>query len=172
MSPPTRALLFGLLGVGILGAAVAAYLARPSVEPGSVVEAEGPMPELDGEWLNGEAIAADDLRGKVVVVNFWATWCGPCRKEQPVLQRLADAYAGRAQFIGVNFNDDQAAAREYLREFAVRYPSVVDDGPLAYAFAVPYLPATILVDRGGEMRWLLLGAQTEASLRPRIERLL
>ena len=170
MSPPARALFLGLVGLGILGGAVAAYVARPSDDPGSVIEVEGAMPALEGEWLNGGPV--EDLEGKVVVVNFWADWCGPCRKEQPVLQRLSEEYADRVQFVGVNYRDDQAKAREYIREFGVTYPSVVDDGPLGHAFGVPYLPATILVARDGEMRWLMLGAQEEGDLRPRIEELL
>jgi cytochrome c biogenesis protein CcmG/thiol:disulfide interchange protein DsbE len=108
----------------------------------------------------------------VVVVNFWADWCGPCRKEQPALQRLSDEYAGRAQFVGVNFMDDQAKALEYIREFGVTYPSVVDDGPLANRFQMPYPPTTYFVDRGGVMRYMLLGEQTEERLRGYLEELL
>jgi cytochrome c biogenesis protein CcmG/thiol:disulfide interchange protein DsbE len=163
--------LLALIPLTLLAVTVAAFYLRPSEEPGSVIEISGPMPALEGEWLNGE-LTPSSYRGKVVLVNFWGTWCGPCRREQPVLQRLSEEYAGEVQFVGVDFLDDQAAAREFIREFGVTYPSVVDDGPLGHRFGVPYAPATFLVDRSGEMRYQLLGAQAESELRERIEELL
>lgn len=171
-SPRAKLALLALIPLGILGVTVGAFALKPADEPGSVIEISGPMPALEGEWLNGEPLTPSSYRGKVTLVNFWATWCGPCRKEQPALQRLAEEYDGRVQFVGVNFRDDQASAREYVREFGVSYQSVVDDGPLANEFSVPYLPATILIDRSGEMRYLLLGAQEEPELRRYIEELL
>lgn len=89
-----------------------------------------------------------------------------------MLQRLWEEYEGRVQFVGVDFIDDEAAAREFVREFGVTYPSVVDEGPLAHQFGVPYAPATFLVDRTGRVRYLLLGAQEEPELRRYLEELL
>lgn len=164
--------LLALIPIGVLGVTLGAFYLRPSEDPGAVIELSGPMPALEGEWLNGGPLDSGDFSGKAVVVNFWGTWCGPCRKEQPVLQLLSEEYEGRVQFVGIDFRDDQAAAHEWIREFGVTYPSVVDDGPLSYEFGVPYLPATILVDRTGEMRYMLLGAQEEDDLREYLEELL
>jgi cytochrome c biogenesis protein CcmG/thiol:disulfide interchange protein DsbE len=107
------------------------------------------------------------------VVNFWASWCGPCRREQPGLQRLWQEYRDRGvQFVGVNFKDDPAAARAYVEEFGVTYPSVTDPSAvLAHRFGVPYIPTTILAEHG-EMDYRLLGAQTETTLRRYLEELL
>ena len=163
--------MLALIPLGVLALTLGAFLLKPSKEPGSVIELAEPMPALEGEWLNGELEPAD-YRGKVVLVNFWGTWCGPCRREQPILQKLSGDYAGEVQFIGVDFMDDQAAAREFIREFGVTYPSVVDDGPLAHEFGVPYAPATFLVDRAGQMRYKLLGAQEEQGLRGYLDELL
>jgi thiol-disulfide isomerase/thioredoxin len=171
-SPRVKLGLLALIPLGVLALTLGAFYLRPSDDPGSVIELSGPVPALEGAWLNGGPLERDDYEGKVVVVNFWGTWCGPCRREQPALQRLAEEYQGRVQFVGVNFRDDQAKARAYIREFRVTYPSVVDDGPLSYRFNVPYLPATILVDRTGEMRYMLLGAQEEDELRGYLEELL
>jgi cytochrome c biogenesis protein CcmG, thiol:disulfide interchange protein DsbE len=107
-------------------------------------------------------------------VNFWASWCGPCRREQPGLQRLHEGYGGRGvQFLGIDFKDDPAAAQTYLEEFGVTYPSVADpSGRLAHEFGVPYLPATIMVDPNGQMRYLMVGAQPEEVVREYVDRLL
>jgi thiol-disulfide isomerase/thioredoxin len=152
-------------------------------EPGEAVQLSDPMPALGGPVLSEEhlepsvpdgVVTQELFQGKVVVVNFWADWCGPCREEQPGLQRLWTEYRGRGvQFIGVNFKDDDAAARAYAEEFRVTYPSVEDPtGQIAHRFGVPYLPATILVDRDGRMRYLLPGAQSEARLRGYLQELL
>ncbi len=171
-SPRAKLAMLGLIPLGLLALIFVAAQLRPPDDPGAVIEVSGPMPDLGDEWLSGEGLSADAFRDKVVVVNFWGSWCGPCRKEQPVLQRLSEEYEGSVQFVGVDFIDDQAAAREFVREFGVTYPSVVDEGPLAHRFGVPYAPATILVDRRGEMRYQLLGAQEEDDLRGYLEELL
>ena len=146
---------------------------RPSDEPGAVVELSGRMPRLEGAALEGSPVTPDLYRGKVVVVNFWASWCGPCRREQPGLQRLSEEYDGRVQFVGVNHTDGAPQAKEYAREFGVTYPSLFDPaGRVAYDFEIPYLPATVLADGSGELRYRLLGAQPEDEVRGYLEELL
>ena len=170
-SPRTKLWLIVLAVVGVVGGLWLVTAMRPSDDPGDAVELSGPMPSLSGPAVAGGTVGPDRYRGKVVVVNFWASWCGPCRREQPGLERLWREYGDRGvAFVGVNFRDDPAAAREYLREFGVTYPSVVDaDGKIAHEFGIPYLPATVLVDASGQMRYRLLGAQPESNLRRYIE---
>jgi thiol-disulfide isomerase/thioredoxin len=166
-------MLLALIPPIAVGFLAFAYLNRDRETPGQVVEVSGPMPPISSPALDRGRVAPETYRGEVVVVNFWASWCGPCRKEQPGLERLWSEYGERgAQFLGVNFRDDPAAARTYLDEFDVTYPSVADDGVIAHGFRVPYLPATVLVDRAGQMRYQLLGAQDEAVVRGFLEELL
>jgi thiol-disulfide isomerase/thioredoxin len=172
-SPRAKLALLGLIPLGLLALIFVAAQLRPSDDPGVVIELSRPMPDLEGEeWINGGPVTKDDLEGVVALVNFWAEWCGPCRVEQPALQRLAEEFEGRVEFVGVNFIDDQARALEFIREFGVTYPSVVDDGALAHRFQMPYAPTTYLVDRSGVMRYQLLGAQEEDDLRAYLEELL
>jgi thiol-disulfide isomerase/thioredoxin len=178
---------FALLALIPLGVAAILWLAAAgrdgAARPGEAIEISGRMPALNAPLLTeerldppvpGAALTQDTLRGKVTVVNFWASWCGPCRREQPGLERLWTEYRGRrVQFVGVNFKDDPDAARAYADEFSVTYPSVQDrTGAVAHEFGVPYLPATILVGRDGEMRYQLLGAQAEDTVRRFMDELL
>lgn len=103
------------------------------------------------------------LRGYPAVVNVWASWCGPCRFEFPTLQQLSAAYGKRVAFLGVDSQDSEDAARTFLREEPVPYPSYSDpDEEIARAIGAGRgLPATAFYDRRGELCYLKLGPYTE-----------
>jgi thiol-disulfide isomerase/thioredoxin len=139
-----------------------------------VREVSKPLPPLHGETLQGGAVSPADYRGAVMVVNFWATWCGPCRREQPGLEQVWKEFRDRAvYFLGVNYRDDPAAARAYVKQFAVTYPSIQDQaGALAFDFGFVGLPDTYVVDRSGRIRYWGFGAVDERELRSLVTKLL
>jgi thiol-disulfide isomerase/thioredoxin len=130
-----------------------------------------PAPALAGETVQGGTAALADLKGKVVVVNFWASWCTPCRHEQPQLVQLSHDYRNRGvEFLGVTERDDTAKARAWVKEFDVPYPSIVDEpGAWADDFAFFGLPDTYVIDRAGIIRWVVYGQTDAAQLKPLID---
>jgi thiol-disulfide isomerase/thioredoxin len=132
------------------------------------------LPVLRGETLQGGSVSPAEYRGAVMVVNFWATWCGPCRREQPGLERVWREFRDRGvYFLGVNYRDDPAAARAYVKQFAVTYPSIQDRaGALAFDFGFVGLPDTYVVDRFGTIRYWGFGAVDERELGSLVTKLL
>ncbi len=118
--------------------------------------------------------SSTSARGKVLVVNFWASWCGPCRAEQPALAAVARARRSRGVvFIGVNVQDTRAAALAYTREFQVPYPSLFDrSAQTATKLRAVALPTTFILDRDGIIAYQLTGKTTMAILQARLEALL
>lgn len=116
-----------------------------------------------------------DLRGTPVVVNQWASWCPPCRAEFPIFQRLADKYAGRVAFLGVDMQDDRAAALAFMQQFPTPYPHFFDeDASIARSFGGGRVsPTTAFYDARGELVFTHLGAYTDdAQLEAEIRRYL
>ena len=145
--------VFALLSAGCSGTAQgtagAGFVAGDGAT-GVIPAAErAAAPEVDGVTLDGERIVLEELPAPVVI-NFWASWCGPCAKEAPALRNVARAYDGRVSFIGVNVKDESAAARRFERDFDVPYPSWEDQAAsIAASFGgigPAALPSTIVLD--------------------------
>ncbi|MPZ72423.1 MAG: redoxin domain-containing protein [Nitriliruptorales bacterium] len=138
-------------------------------------EQREPAPDVTAPTLSGETLRLADLSGPVVV-NFWASWCGPCVTEAPALQRVADEYDGRVTFVGVNVKDEPAAARNFERDFGVRYPSWHDQASsIAASFGgigPAALPSTIVLDSDHRVASRLFGAVDEPRLAAELDRIL
>lgn len=136
-----------------------------------VVKVDEPLPRLTGKTLDGDRLNASvHADGVVLVINVWADWCDPCRKEQPQLVRLADRYRDEVRFLGINYQDDRDAARAWVEEFGVPYPSLYDpSGRTAVDLGYPFLPDTYVVDREGRIRWVVFGVSDEQELQGLID---
>ena len=157
-----------------LAAAACSGASGSSSDPLGVRSTSSPAPPLSGDTLQKGSVDLASLRGSVAVVNFWATWCTPCRQEQPQLERVARTYGDRGvRFVGVFERDDAAKGRAWVKEFGVTYPSIADpSGSFADDFALFGLPDTFVIDPNGTIRWVITGKTTEAELSHLIDRVL
>jgi len=131
--------------------------------------------EVKGVLLaDGSSWSSLSARGSVLVVNFWASWCGPCRAEQPSLTQVARAYRRRGvRFIGINVRESRGAAESYVEEFKIPYLSLYDQAALNAARLQAFaLPSTFILDRDGVVAYRLTGKTTVPILSARLDRLL
>lgn len=135
------------LTVAVLLAALGWGLAHPSASTAGLVGR--PAPALSIQSLDGRSVSLSELRGHPVVLNFWASWCPPCRQEGPALRQAADAHAGTVAFLGAQIQDSPEAGRTYLQEQGASYPA----GPLtagsAAGWGVRSPPETFFIDSRG-----------------------
>lgn len=125
------------------------------------VDIGAPVPAYAAASLAGDSVSLAALRGKVVLLNVWATWCHPCRDEIPELQALHERYAARGlELVGVSVDAESAddAIRAFMHDFRMTYPVWRDPGERVSAqFHVVGVPATFLIDREGVLRWRKTG---------------
>lgn len=132
-------------------------------------------PDYTVTTRKGQVLTADSLRGRVVLVNVWATWCPPCRAEMPALQQLADAYAADSVLVlGLSVDRGPAAKVDaFLAERGITYPVAIVDDDVIQAFGgVRGYPTSLLLDRRGVVRHAVMGPVGPLTLRPALRRLL
>lgn len=128
--------------------------------PGPTVATVGqPAPELAGVALDGTTVSLASLRGRPVIVNFWASWCVPCRAEFPLLRSELETHAADGlQILGITFKDQPDAASAFLAASGATWPTVVDaDGRMAAAYRVVAPPQSYFIDRQGVIRSMQIG---------------
>ena len=129
------------------------------------------VPEVSGPALGAaQTLSSKGYPGRIVVINVWGSWCGPCRKEAPALQAASVGTAGVAQFLGINTKDlDPAPAEAFVRANKITYPSIYDPGGrtlLAFAGDLPpsAIPSTLIMDSDGRLAVRVLGEISERTL--------
>jgi len=125
--------------------------------------------------FDGGQVSLEALRGRVVVVNFWASWCYPaCYEEAPALARAWETYKDRGvMMIGINIQDKEEPAKKFLTQFGHTFPNAPDPaGRVSVDYGVYGVPETFFIDRAGRVRWKQVGAVTEQIFQERVETLL
>ncbi|MFG1926719.1 TlpA family protein disulfide reductase [Cryptosporangium sp. NPDC048952] len=134
------------------------------------------VPDISGKLLDGSSFRLSSARGDVVVLNFWASWCGPCRAEADDLQRVHQATkASGVQFLGVNIKDTESRAKGFDHKFNITYPSLFDPSQrvaLQLKAAPPNaVPATIVLDREGRIAAVFRKGMLDSELQPVVEKI-
>ncbi|BCJ88295.1 TlpA family protein disulfide reductase [Effusibacillus dendaii] len=123
--------------------------------------------------FEGKKATLSELKGKPVFVNFWASWCPPCKAEMPDLVKMAKKYEGKVSFYGVNLtvNDEPENAKSFLQSFGVPYPNLMDtDGTVAKLYQVQGIPTSFLIDANGKIVYTAPGAMNEQQLDSLLQR--
>lgn len=172
----SRAIALIMIGVGLLSLGTMIYLMMPqspvvaesetqdySTVP---VEVNFAAPALDLTLLDGSPVSLADLRGQVVLVNLWATWCPPCRQEMPTLQAFYDKYKDDGfVLIGINQEEPREVVEPFVAEFGLTFPVWLDLEYLAeQEFNTSNLPSSYVIDRSGIVRLMWIGGISKTNL--------
>ncbi|PWK14475.1 TlpA family protein disulfide reductase [Tumebacillus permanentifrigoris] len=168
--------------VGVIALALGTVGCGPSATQGTLIQTDGVArattavpgmvsPNFSLLDYEGKRHQVGDYLGKPVLLNFWASWCGPCRQELPDLAQASHDFADSVQIVGVNLAEQDApdVSRELLKRYKVAYPNLLDtEGSVASAYGIMVIPTTFLLDRKGKVVEKIQGPLT----RDRIETLL
>ncbi len=166
----TRAFVITVLAVFVfLGILAAGLVLRRQDRPH-----EGPAPDFTLQLFDGGTLQLSQLRGNVVVVNFWASWCQPCKDEAPDLERTWRRYKDKGVvFVGVNWSDTESKALNYIKEFQITYPNGPDLGRrIGQRYRIQGVPETFIIDKEGNVRHVIIRPLSEDELTGYIEQLL
>jgi cytochrome c biogenesis protein CcmG/thiol:disulfide interchange protein DsbE len=157
----SRRWVFGLLAVAAVAGLVIAELATSGSGDG-----KSAAPQLPTQVLHGPSVDLASLHGTPALVNFWASWCTPCKEEAPTLDRLSKSLGGRARVVGVDLNDTTSNATAFIHDHDLSYPILRDgSGSVASHYRVSGLPTTFVLNNQAQIVQTLRGPQTASSLR-------
>lgn len=143
----------------ILRPALAALIVVAVAAPAAAVTIQDSAPDFTLKSLEGSNLRLEEYRGQVVLINFWASWCGPCRQEMPLLDRLHQRYVDTGfAVLGINVEGEEAPARELIDRIPVTFPVLIDEGQaVSELYKLEAMPSTVVVDRDGVVRYIHRG---------------
>jgi peroxiredoxin len=152
---------------------ITTLLSLAAAAASATVTPQAPAPDFTLKSAEGRNLRLQEQRGQVVLVNFWASWCGPCKVEMPHLNKLHEKYrASGVTLLGVNIDDDARHGAATAAKWGVKFPVLLDaDKRVTKLYDLGSMPATVLIDRDGKVRYLHRGyregmeAQYEAQIR-------
>jgi thiol-disulfide isomerase/thioredoxin len=110
--------------------------------------------------LDGKQARLSDYKGKVVFLNFWATWCPPCRSEMPSMERLYQRFRGRGlEFLAVDIQETKQEVAGFMKEFNLTFPAALDSGGISAQYGIRSIPATFIIDREGKVLFMTVGGR-------------
>lgn len=151
-------------GAGLL---LGKYVVTPMLTPKPVASAFASAPNFTVQTIDGKTLSLADFKGKGVILNFWATWCPPCRAEIPAMIELQKEYGDRFTFIGIAVNDQEAKVKAFVLEKAMNYPVAMDNG-VASEYSkllqggIQGIPTSFAIDKNGNVVDVIVGMGDKA----------
>ena len=157
-------LLGAVLALGVIGVSL--------IRAGRSQPTSGPAPEFSLQTFDGDTLSLAEQRGKIVIINFWASWCVPCRDEAPILQDVWERYRDRhVVLVGVAYLDVERDALAFVDEFGITYPNGLDMGKaISKRYRIKGVPETFIVGQNGELVDFYVGPAKEGQLDAILER--
>ncbi len=153
----------GLLILTVIGKTPGARPNGGELIPGVDIGSEAP--DFSADDVNGQLIRLSEFRGTPVVINFWATWCGPCRVEMPYLQARAERYNADLAILAVDIDEPLADVQAFAEEFGLTFEILLDPGgEISALYEIRGYPTTIFVDRAGLIKAIHIGGMSEGQL--------
>ncbi len=156
----------GLLGLTFFPLGPGRFESNPENTLAGLPEKGAPAPDFELQNTHGEVIRLSDLRGKVVLINFWATWCAPCRVEMPAIQSRYERHAPELEVLAVDFDEPLEDVQAFANEFELTFHLLLDPGGQVnqQVYKVRGYPSSYFVDPNGVIQVIHIGLMTEGQL--------
>lgn len=155
-------------------APLAVQLSRSAVVSDPAPQPDHPAPDFALRNLDGSVVRLSELRGQVLLINVWATWCPPCRAEMPTIQAAYEQYAEQGfTVLAVNLREDPRAVAAFMNQYGLTFPALLDvDGAVSATYRASVLPSSFFVDRQGVIRAVYRGPMPRSVIAGTVEQLL